>query len=59
MLAIDDVLRKLDEGTYGICEECGEEISEKRLTVLPTATLCVCCQENKEQFEAVSREERG
>jgi DnaK suppressor protein len=54
---IDEALRKIAERTYGICEECGEEISEKRLMVLPTATLCVDCQENKEQFEALESEE--
>ncbi len=54
---IDESLRKMDEGTYGICEECGEEISEKRLSVLPSATLCLSCQENKEQREAFEKEE--
>jgi len=53
---IDESLRKIDEGTYGVCEECGEEISDKRLSVLPTATLCLSCQENKEQFEALEKE---
>ena len=48
---IDEAVRKIAEGTYGICEECGEEISGKRLRVLPSATLCIDCQENKEQFE--------
>jgi DnaK suppressor protein len=48
---IDEAVRKIGEGTYGICEECGEEISEKRLLVIPTATLCVDCQEQKEQLE--------
>lgn len=54
---IDEALRKIKEGTYGICEECGEEISEKRLRVLPTATLCITCQENKERLEAIEKEE--
>jgi len=55
---IDEVMRKIKEGTYGICEECGEEISEKRLHVIPTATLCITCQGNKEQLDAiVGREE--
>ncbi len=54
---IDESLRKIKEGTYGICEECGEEISEKRLHVLPTATLCVNCKENREQLEALEKEE--
>jgi len=57
MRDIDEALRKIREGTYGVCEECGEEISEKRLIILPTATLCVSCKETREQFEAVSREE--
>jgi DnaK suppressor protein len=54
---IDEALRKISEGTYGTCEDCGEEISEKRLMVLPTATLCVDCQANKEQIEAFGNEE--
>lgn len=53
---IDEALRKIEEGSYGICEECGEEIGEKRLGVLPAATLCVVCQGNKERLEAVERE---
>jgi DnaK suppressor protein len=55
--AIDESLRKIKEGTYGICEECGEEISEKRLQVMPTASLCINCQENKEQYEALEKVE--
>ncbi len=50
---IDEALRKIEEGSYGICEECGEPIGEKRLSVLPAATLCVICQGNKEQLEAI------
>jgi len=57
MYNIDEAVRKIEEGTYGICEDCGEEISEKRLLVLPAATLCVDCQENREQFEALEGEE--
>ena len=57
MFNIDEAVRKIEEGTYGICEDCGEEISEKRLLVLPAATLCVDCQENREQVEALGVEE--
>lgn len=57
LLDIDEALRKIREGTYGICEECGEEIAEKRLLVLPTATLCVDCKENREKFEALEEKE--
>lgn len=53
---IDESLRKIEEGSYGICEECGEEIGEKRLKVLPTATLCVICKGNRERLEAIEKE---
>jgi DnaK suppressor protein len=56
LLKIDASLRKLAEGTYGICEECGEEISPERLKVLPFAILCRDCQERNEQLEAIERE---
>ena len=36
-------LRRLDDGTYGICVSCGEDISAARLRVIPEATLCVDC----------------
>lgn len=55
---IDEALRKLDEGTYGICEDCGEKIDEGRLKILPFAIYCIDCQERKEQFEEMERMER-
>jgi DnaK suppressor protein len=54
---IDEALRKVAEGTYGICEDCGEEISEKRLKILPFAIYCTDCQENREQIEEMERRE--
>jgi DnaK suppressor protein len=54
---LDESLRKIKEGTYGICEECGEEISAKRLHVMPTANLCVNCKEKKERLEALESQE--
>jgi len=54
---VDEALRKLKDGTYGICEDCGEEISVERLKVLPFALLCRDCQEKKEEMEKVEREE--
>ena len=53
---IDESLRKINEGSYGVCEECGEEIGEKRLKVLPAATRCVICQGNKERLEAIEKD---
>lgn len=51
MRQIDSSLLKLKEGEYGICEECNEEIDERRLRVIPFAVLCKDCQENKELVE--------
>jgi len=44
-------LRKLDEGGFGECERCGEEIAEKRLDALPFARYCIDCQRLIEQEE--------
>lgn len=41
---IDDALAKIDAGTYGICEKCGESILKERLRALPFAALCVKCK---------------
>jgi DnaK suppressor protein len=57
LLKIDESLRKLEEGTYGICEDCGEEINAERLKILPFAICCRDCQEKREELEAVEREE--
>jgi len=48
---MDEALRKLDEGTYGVCSECGGEIEEERLKVMPFATVCVKCKSDKEFFK--------
>ena len=44
-------LRKLDEGGFGECERCAEEISEKRLEALPFARYCIECQRHVEHEE--------
>ena len=41
-------LARLDDGTYGICEECGAAIPRERLEALPTASLCVACKQQEE-----------
>jgi len=46
---IELALKRLDEGSYGYCEECSEEISMERLKVIPFALLCRDCQETREQ----------
>jgi len=40
-----EALLRLDEGSYGLCLECGKEIAERRLNALPWAALCLTCQE--------------
>ena len=44
-------LEKLNTGNYGICEECGEEISHQRLMARPMATLCINCKREEELME--------
>ena len=55
--SIDEALTRLHEGTYGICAECGVEISERRLQAVPFAKLCVECQSRQELLEKIEREE--
>ena len=38
---VEDALRRLDDGSYGICQACGKPIAEERLEVLPTARYCI------------------
>jgi DnaK suppressor protein len=54
----DEAIRKLNEGTYGICEDCGDEISEERIKVMPFAIYCIDCQERREKIEQMERMER-
>jgi RNA polymerase-binding transcription factor len=52
---IQDALRRLDEGNYGICEECGEEIGMERLKARPVTTLCIGCKSSQEIEERKAR----
>lgn len=45
LAGIDEALQRLAEGSYGICERCGESIADARLEVMPTAVLCIDCVE--------------
>jgi DnaK suppressor protein len=40
---VERALEKLGDGTYGICDSCGEPIGEERLEAIPSATLCISC----------------
>jgi DnaK suppressor protein len=46
---VDDALGRLDDGTYGVCESCGLEITEERLQALPFTRLCRDCQQEQEK----------
>ena len=48
---IDNALLKIKDGTYGICDECGEPISKKRLKIIPYSNLCINCQSRVEEEE--------
>ncbi|MBW1799204.1 MAG: TraR/DksA C4-type zinc finger protein [Deltaproteobacteria bacterium] len=48
---IRDALGRLEDGTFGICENCGEEISVKRLMARPVTTLCIHCKKEQETAE--------
>jgi len=54
---IADAFRKLENNTYGQCEECGEEINIKRLAVTPLARYCISCKTKKEEMEKIQKEE--
>ena len=46
---IDDALKRLDDGSYGICQQCNKLITMSRLKAVPYASLCISCQKAKEQ----------
>jgi RNA polymerase-binding protein DksA len=46
---IDAALRRIEEGTYGICTNRGEQIAAERLEALPWATLCIDCARDRER----------
>jgi DnaK suppressor protein len=54
---IADAFRKIQNDTYGLCEECGNEISIKRLEVNPLARYCIECKTRKEEIEKIQKEE--
>jgi len=60
ILKIKEALARIEQGTFGTCEECGEEISEERLKARPVTTLCIECKtkaEAEEGQKAALREE--
>jgi DnaK suppressor protein len=50
-----EALKALERGQYGECSKCGEDINPKRLEALPSATMCLACQEEVEAKQASAR----
>ncbi|MBI3178152.1 MAG: TraR/DksA C4-type zinc finger protein [Deltaproteobacteria bacterium] len=48
---IDKALEKIETGEFGVCEACGDEISNKRLEARPVTTLCIRCKQEQEMEE--------
>ena len=51
---IEKSLMRIDDGTFGICEMCGEDISVKRLRARPVTTYCITCKNRMETLEKVA-----
>ncbi len=49
LLQTEKALDRLDRGTYGVCESCGEPIGKMRLMAFPRATLCMSCKQREER----------
>ena len=50
---IDEALGRMDDGTFGTCEDCEEPIEAKRLEARPVSTLCLACKEKREHREKI------
>jgi len=49
---VKDALRRIENGTFGICEKCGGQIEENRLDARPVTTMCLSCKVEEEEEEA-------
>ena len=53
IMKIDEALERIEDTTFGICELCGEGISEERLKARPVTTLCIDCKTDSEEKEKI------
>jgi RNA polymerase-binding transcription factor len=51
LMALEEALRRIEKGTYGICEECSEKIPPRRLEAFLAARMCVKCQSKAERLQ--------
>jgi len=52
---VDEALRRIQDKTYGKCQECGQEISQARLEAVPHARLCIACKEKEEKKKVLGQ----
>ena len=50
---IDEAIQRTKDGTYGICDECGDSIAPDRLEARPVTTLCIDCKREQEEIESM------
>jgi DnaK suppressor protein len=53
---MQEAIKRIDDGTYGLCETCGGPISEKRLMARPVTTSCIDCKTKQEKLEKLKGE---
>jgi DnaK suppressor protein len=56
IMKMQEAIKRIDDGTFGICEVCGGPISEKRLVARPVTTLCIDCKTKQEKMEKLKGE---
>jgi len=56
ILKMQEAIKRIEDGTFGICESCGGPISEKRLMARPVTTLCIDCKTKQEKMEKLKGE---
>lgn len=55
---VDEALKRIERGDFGLCESCDNDIELKRLEARPTATLCISCKEEEEKREVLTADGR-
>jgi len=56
IMKMQEAIKRIDDGVFGICEVCGGPISEKRLIARPVTTLCIECKTKQEKMEKLKGE---
>ncbi len=56
IMKMQEAIKRIDDGVFGICEVCGGPISEKRLMARPVTTLCIECKTKQEKLEKLKGE---